>query len=289
MSRIEKALEKAIQMRGDTKPAPVEARAKETLQPPPPRPSTTVPPNTNVARISETNHLLSTINEPDSLAAEQYRKLKSSLVRITSDDTFHNVIMVTSSIAGEGKSLTATNLAISIAHEFDLTVLLIDADLRRPSIHGYLGIEATAGIADCLIDGTDLSDVIVKTSIDKLSVIPAGREVANPLELFTSKKMQDFIEDIKHRYNDRYVIIDTPPLLPFAETRTLAHMVDGVLLVVREGVTKQESVIETRDLLKGCNILGVVLNDSVSIEAESSHYSTYYYKNRKSPSATDNA
>jgi len=272
MSRIEKALEKAAQMREIepvaelvVKPVRVEVSAPAPRQEP-----------TRTITINADNRLLATIAEPHSAVAEQYRKLKSSLVRLTNEDRFRNLLMVTSAIAGEGKSLTAVNLAISMAQEYDLTVLLIDADLRRPSIHSYLGFEQTIGLSDCLQDDINIGDAIVKTDIDKLSVISAGREVAKPLELFASKKMQDLMAEIKHRYKDRYVIIDTPPLLPFAETRSLAHIVDGVVFVIHEGVTPQESVAEAKEILKGCPVLGVVLNDSTALDTESSHYNRYY-------------
>jgi len=231
MSRIEKALEKAAQMR-NCEPATHVVEKPPREEAPPPRQGMT-----RTITINAENRLLTTIKDPHSAVSEQYRKLKSALVRLTNEDRFRNLLMVTSAIAGEGKSLTATNLAISMAQEYDLTVLLIDADLRRPSIHEYLGFEQTIGLSDCLQDGINIGDAIIKTDIDKLSVISAGREVAKPLELFASKKMQDLMAEIKHRYNDRYVIIDTPPLLPFAETRSLARIVDGVVFVIHEGVT----------------------------------------------------
>lgn len=272
MSRIEKALEKAAQMR---KIEPVAEQkvnhVRVEVSAPAPRQEPT-----RTITINSDNRLLTTIKEPHSAVSEQYRKLKSALVRLTNEDRFRNLLMVTSAIAGEGKSLTAANLAISMAQEYDLTVLLIDADLRRPSIHSYLGFEQTIGLSDCLQDDVNIGDAIVKTEIDKLSVISAGREVAKPLELFASKKMQDLMAEIKHRYKDRYVIIDTPPLLPFAETRSLAHIVDGVVFVIHEGVTPQESVAEAKEILKGCPVLGVVLNDSTALDMESSHYSRYY-------------
>ena len=109
-----------------------------------------------------------------------------------------------------------------------------------------------------------------------LSVISAGREIANPLELLASKKMQELMAELKHRYKDRYVIIDTPPLLPFAETRALARLVDGVILVIHEGVTPVESVSEAKEILKGSTVLGVVLNDSTAASSDNSHYSGYY-------------
>lgn len=270
MSRIEKALEKAAQMRSNAPTAVVaEKTCNETAHLMKQVASRTI-------TINSDNRLLATITDPHSVISEQYRKLKSSLVRLTNEDRFRNLLMVTSAIAGEGKSLTAANLAISMAQEYDLTVLLVDADLRRPCIHSYLGFEQTIGLSDCLQDGIDIGEAIIKTNISKLSVISAGREVAKPLELFASKKMQELMAEIKNRYNDRYVIIDTPPLLPFAETRSLAHIVDGVVFVIHEGVAPQESVLEAKEVLKGCPILGVVLNDSTAINMESSHYSRYY-------------
>jgi receptor protein-tyrosine kinase/non-specific protein-tyrosine kinase len=278
MSRIERALEKAAQMRSV---APAAGAAEKPLSVAPPLAPPVAPPATRqVANrcitIDAGNRLLPTLSDPHSAVAEQYRKLKSSLMRQASEERFDNLLMVTSAMPGEGKSLTASNLAISMAQEFDVTVLLVDADLRRPSIHSYFGFEQSLGLSDCLQDGTDIGEAIIKTDISKLSVICAGREVANPLELFTSLRMQEAMAEIKHRYNDRYVIIDTPPLLPFAETRSLAHMVDGVIFVIHEGVTPQQSVQDAREVLKGCPVLGVVLNDSTTFNTESSHYSSYY-------------
>ncbi len=273
MSRIEKALEKAAQMRNET-PA-------TTVAAPPPRSPSEPLKKLGLSRtitINPDNRLLPTLQDPHSAVAEQYRKLKSSLVSLTKQDSFRNLLMVTSAIPGEGKSITAANLAVSMAQEYDLTVLLIDADLRRPSIHTYLGFEQTIGLSDCLQDGIDIGDAIIKTDLGKLSVISAGREVDKPLELFASKKMQDLMAEIKHRYPDRYVIIDTPPLLPFAETRTLARVVDGVIFVIHEGDTPQASVQDAREVLKGCPIMGVVLNDSTLANIESSHYSRYYQR-----------
>lgn len=270
MSRIEKAMEMAAQMRNGA-PTAVVAEKPQSEGPPliRQRASRTI-------TINSYNRLLASIAESHSAVSEQYRKLKSGLVLLTNEDRFRNLLMVTSAMTGEGKSLTAANLAISMAQEYDLTVLLVDADLRRPSIHSYLGFEQTIGLSDCLQDGIDIGDAIVKTDISKLSVISAGREVPKPLELFASKKMQEMMAEIKNRYNDRYVIIDTPPLLPFAETRSLAHIVDGVVFVIHERVTPQESVIEAMEILKGCPILGVVLNDSTAFNTENSHYSEYY-------------
>ncbi|MBP1728353.1 MAG: Non-specific protein-tyrosine kinase [Deltaproteobacteria bacterium] len=307
MSRIEKALEKAAQLRAGDQPAPqedqqpvvtgrIEKALEKTAQlragerPVPQedkQPIATVPAGTGtmaaklsksspIVSISTANPMLTTITDPYSAVSEQYRKLKSSIVRMTNLDNFRNLIMIASAVAGEGKSMTAVNLAVSMAQELDLTVLLIDADLRRPSIHSYLGLESSLGLSDCLLDGVDLGAAIVKTDIGKLSIIPAGKEVANPLELFNSRKMQDLLEEIKHRYSDRYVIIDTPPLLPFAEARLLGQLVDGIVFVIQEGMAPKESIQEAIETLKGCSILGVVLNNSTTVSNETHHYGSYY-------------
>ena len=270
MSRIESALEKAAQLRSGA----AHAASAEKTQDPVASPRVQGP--TRTIAIAPGNRLLATLSEPHSAVAEQYRKLKGSLVRITQEETFRNLIVVTSAIAGEGKSLTAANLAISLAQEYDLTVLLVDADLRRPSIHDYFGFERGIGLSDCLQDGSDIGEAIVKTDLGKLSIISAGREVEKPLELFASKRMEELLAEIKTRYSDRYVIIDTPPLLAFAESRALAHMVDGIVFVVQEGVTPQKDVMEAKELLKGCPVLGVVLNDSTTAIKENSHYNGYY-------------
>ena len=282
MSRIEKALEKAAQMRSGEQPVvreqivPIEASMPRSV---PHYAHQAI--TSTIVPISTTNLMLTTIIEPYSSVSEQYRKLKSALVRMTNKDTFRNLIMIASAVAGEGKSMTAINLAISMAQEFDRTVLLIDADLRRPSIHRYLEFEPTLGISDCLQDGVDVGDVIIKTNIGKLSIIPAGKEVDNPLELFSSNKMHDLMEELKHRYNDRYIIIDTPPILPFAETRLLGHLVDGIVFVIQEGLAPKESIQEAIESLKGCSILGVLLNNSTTVSTETHRYSTYYSRTEK--------
>jgi len=277
MSRIEKALEKAAQLRAGEQPVHVEEK-----QPVRTSPAVTEMPavkrsdSSPLVSISTANPMLTTINDPFSAVSEQYRKLKSTLVRMTSQESFRNLIMVASAVAGEGKSMTAVNLAISLAQELDLTVLLVDADLRRPSIHRYLEFEPALGLSDCLLDGVDPVDAIINTNVGRLAIMPAGKDVVNPLELFNSRKMQDLLAEIKHRYNDRYVIIDTPPLLPFAETRLLGHLVDGIVFVIQEGLAPRESIQEAIEALKGCPILGVLLNNSITVSNDSQHYSSYY-------------
>lgn len=270
MSRIEKALEKAAQIRNRqssesppaVQPRPAPAQARPDIPPP-------------VNPLAITNRLLVAATEPHSTVAEEYRKLKTLILKMTRGEAFLNTLLVTSAVAGEGKSLTALNLALSLAQEHDHTVLLIDADLRRPSIHRYLGIDPPRGLADCLLDGVDPGEVIIRTGWGNLMVIPAGRSIPNPVELFSSQKMETLLAELKFRYPDRYVLIDSPPAVPFAEVQTLAHLVDGVLYVVKERLASADDIAQGIELLRDSNLLGIVYNDSITALAESSYHYRY--------------
>ena len=267
MSRIEEAIEKAAQKRGHSDaPKTVRLPTRESQSPLPPTPS--------VAEIA--NPFLVSANAPNSPVAEEYRKLKSILVKLVSqEEEFKNTLMVTSCLSGEGKSITSLNLAISLAQEYDHTVLLVDGDLRKPSLHKYLGIEAERGLSDCLLHGVDVGDVLIKTGVGKLSLLPAGARPSNPGELFSSQKMRELISEMKHRYPDRFIIIDTPPIIPFSECRSLAPTVDGVLFVVMEGVVTLDTIKEGFDALKGSNMLGIVYNQAANSGLRKDYY--YYY------------
>lgn len=271
MSRIEKAMEKAAQLREGIVPPPGERKQiysnTSAIHVPP-----VIGPEQKI--ISDSPYLVN-LNDPLSSTAEEFRKLKSVLVKMTKgEDFFKNTLMITSAVPHEGKTLTALNLAISLAQEFDHTVLLVDADLRRPAVQSYLNMNWKLGFSDCLLGETDIGETIIGTGIGKLSVIPAGRAVPNPVELFTSQRMRGLIEEMKYRYHDRYIIFDTPPILPFAETRSLAHLVDGVLFVVKERLASQENIKEAVESLKGCELLGMVYNDAM-LDRHDERYSYY--------------
>jgi len=263
MSKIEEALEKAISLREPDK----QAKPGKMSMP------------VKGLHAKFNNHCIVTINEPDSPVAEEYRRLKSVLLRETKAD-FLNTIMVTSSIESEGKSVTSINLAVTLAQELDHTILLVDADLRRPMIHEYLGVEAKYGLSDYLSGDIELSEILVRTGIGNLVLLPAGSAVENPVELLSSDKMKSLVQELKKRYSDRYVIIDTPPVLSCAEGITIGSYVDGVVFVIEEGRAQKKAIEDALNLMKGQNILGVVFNDVKSTSLDSS-YARYYYKYRK--------
>lgn len=280
MSRIEEALEKAAQLRNGR---PVKVPPLVTT-PPPAHPDRTT--DTSVG-IKVTNPLLVAASDPLTPIAEEYRKLKSALVSLTKGESFRNMLMVTSAVSCEGKSITALNLALSLAQDYDHTVLLVDADLRKPSLHSYLGLEPRAGLSECLREGVPLEDLLCRTGIGKLSFLPAGKEMANPAELLSSQKARDLVLEVKRRYPDRYVIVDAPPVLPFADVRSLNAMkvMDGVVLVVKEGLASMQQIRETIDCLKGVEILGIVYNQA-TVTKEYDHYQYYRYYRRSYANAT---
>ncbi len=230
-----------------------------------------------VAAIKIDNPYLVTVNDQGAPASEQYRKLKSLIVKLSQTGDFDKSLMVTSPVAGEGKTITSLNLAITMAQEFDHTVLLVEADIRKPSVLNNLGLKAEKGLTDCVLDGLDLKEVLVKTGIGSLSVLPAGRRVDNPVELFSSNRMQTLFAEIKSRYNDRYIIVDTTPLLPFAEPSYIANMVGAVVLVVREGLTTTDKLKRSLEMLKNHNLLGVVSNCVSRVNSLQGYYGYYGY------------
>ena len=274
MSRIEEALEKAKSLRG-------EAKSSETIERVVHVPTSELL-KTNIEDITASPYLVA-LSDPHSPITEEYRKLKSKLVQLTQMGGFQNTLMITSAMAGEGKSITSLNLAITMAQEYDHTVLLVDADLRKPTLHKYLGIKPLLGLSDVLTKGVDVGDVLVQTGIGKLVFLPSGGSLANPVELFLSKKMKDLIHELKHRYADRYIIFDTPPILPFAEVQSIATIMDGVVFVVREGHAPLNAIKEAMSLLKNTKMFGVVYNDAqVSRDRQNYYYNYRNYYNRRS-------
>ncbi len=172
-----------------------------------------------------------------------------------------NLIMVTSAKPNEGKTFAAINLAMSIALERDYTVLLIDGDFAHPSVMRTLGLESDKGMVDVLEDPSiDLADVMIRTNVDKLSVLPAGISNSLSTELLASHRMSAVVSDIAQRYHDRVVIFDAPPILATSEPSVLAMHVGQVIMVVEAGKTPKSAVKEALDMIDTGARVGVVLN-----------------------------
>jgi protein-tyrosine kinase len=210
---------------------------------------------------------------PDSFEAEQFKILRTNLLFPTSGQSPRS-IMVTSAVPGEGKSFVAANLAVSIALHINRRVLLIDCDLRRPSIQRQFGFGDTPGLSDYLSRGVELPSLLLKTGVDHLTILPAGRPPSNPSELLSSERMSDLIEEVSGRYPDRLVIIDSPPPRLAAESGALARQVDGILLVVKYASTSRKMVTGLIDQLGPNKVLGAIVNN---FEIMSPYYAKEYY------------
>ena len=172
-----------------------------------------------------------------------------------------NVLGVTSPGHGEGKTLTAVNLAVSLAMEMTQTVLLVDANLRNPSVHEVFGLKDCPGLADYLLDDQPVEDLLVHPGIGRFVLLPGGRAISNPTELLTSPKMIGLIEELRDRYPSRIIIFDLPPLLHTADALAFSPYTDALLLVVEEGKTTAKDVQRALSLVNNtCHVLGTVLN-----------------------------
>ncbi len=217
---------------------------------------------------------------------EEFREIKRKLIanafgKMAKTLNNPNIIMVSSSRPSEGKTFTATNLALSIASEQDKTVLLVDADVLRPNVLNTLGVEARPGLMEYLTgDVDDIADVLYPTNIDKLKVIPAGKAHHLSTELLASQKMHDTVDEFANRYPDRVVIFDTPPLIGINESAILANFAGQAVIVVEEGHTK---ISDIKNAVEGLNpemAIGFVVNKSVHIDSEGVGYYGYYYSER---------
>lgn len=191
-----------------------------------------------------------------SLAAEQFRKLRTFLIKKQPMKT----IMVTSALQGEGKSFVSANLAVGIAFDLHLHALLVDCDLRNPSLGKQFGLTDGKGLSDFLVGEESIPNLITHTKLERLNLISGGSIPINPAELMGSKKMEAMIEEIKNRYDDRYIILDTTPILATSEPEIMTKIVDGIILVVRAGVTPRETVQQAIHLIGKEKLLGVILN-----------------------------
>lgn len=280
MSKIEEALKKAASQRNGAQSKRSENSVPERAVKKNTRSSTAslgqrMTALLDVVPIKINNLLLATARDEKNAVVEEFNKLRSSLIALTKGDEFRNTLLVTSTVSEEGKSMTALNLAISLAKEHDHTVLLVDTDLRRPSIHKYLEIEPEVGLVHCLRDNLPLEKALVKTGVGKLVVLPAGETVRDPVDMLSSNRMKAILQELKNRYPERYVILDSPPALPFADASVLSAMVDSTLFVVREGRAKAEDIAAAIEDFREHGLLGVVYNDAHEFLRSRSYY--YYY------------
>ena len=273
MSKIAKAVERAKRSR--------EARIGTAQEPRIPLPSTgpglpspQTPVYSQTRVIAPEHHYLEahrilTLLD-DSLAIDTYNVLCTRILAKTGAN-FSNAIMITSCSQAEGKTLTAINLAVTIARRVQSTVLLVDADLRNPKVHRYLGLPVEKGLAEHLSEDVPLAELLVSPGVPRMVVLPAGKRIHGATEILGSPKMEQLVHELKSRYPDRYVIFDSPPLLGVSDSLALSSHMDGLLLVVEAGQTPREHVRKAIELCKDKPLLGLIMNKCRDSRR------TYYY------------
>jgi capsular exopolysaccharide synthesis family protein len=212
--------------------------------------------------------------DPRSPLAEQYRTLRTNVLALAPEQPL-KVLVVTSAVPAEGKSLTALNLACVLAEDARRRVVVIDADLRKPTLHKLVGIDNQRGLADYLVGGTMLEMVVQRTRMPNLWMLPAGRIPPNPAELLSGKRMDDLLARLRREYD--HVVIDTPPVVSTTDAAVLGPRVDGMLLVVRMERTPREVARHAVELLRKAraNVVGTVLT---CLENDVKDYYYYPYK-----------
>lgn len=225
-------------------------------------------------KVTELKRSLITNKDPKSPISEQYRTIRTN-IQFSSVDQEIRSIVVTSSGPGEGKSTTIANLAVVFAQQ-GKKVLLVDTDLRKPTVHYTFNLTNTFGLTNILTRQSTLYDVVSESIEKNLYVLPSGPIPPNPAELLGSKAMDQFMEEVSELYD--IILFDSPPILAVTDAQVLARKCDGVILVVSSGNTDQEQVVKAKELLVSAksHILGVVLNNK---KVQNSNYYYYYGSN----------
>ncbi|MFH1771743.1 MAG: CpsD/CapB family tyrosine-protein kinase [Candidatus Omnitrophota bacterium] len=234
-----------------------------------------------------------TYHDYHSPMSEQYRILRTNIksylskkeplskLKMTKSLVVTRVFTVSSSVRGEGKTITASNLAVSFAHDSETKVLLIDCDLRKGSVSELFALNGSVGISDYLARKVEYSRTIHPTKVKNLFIVPKGKINISPSEMFGSNDMRVFLEQIKSQ-SFNYIIIDTPPILPFTDAGVLGAQTEGVLLVVKAQKTQAQAVLKAKDFLNQAQakLLGIVLAQ-VDYHLPDLYSDYYYYFKQK--------
>ncbi len=277
MSKLKKALEKAKETRTLETARPLKAPPLEKPAPQPPPPQSAPGKQAPTAEAAEKppvrgtrqvgidmeslikNNIISLYHHDNT--ADNIRILRTQVLEKLKE-VGGNSILVSSPNPGEGKTIISINLAISITQEMDRTTLLVDADLRKPFVHKYLGFEAEKGLAQYLLGEIELTEALVNPGINKLTILPGGAPLPSSTELLGSPRMQSLVQELKKRYDDRIIIFDTTSLLTRADPIVFSKNIDGIILIIEAERTTTKDIERTMDILKNRPILGTLFNNS---------------------------
>jgi non-specific protein-tyrosine kinase len=280
MNKLKKALEKARSNRDDVQRPEVSIENKQLYEDNFPTPEALkkkqreeiefLYDDTRVEKVSKKmfwrNRIVSLF--PEKKGSEQFKKIRTQVLS-RFDSLNANTLLITSARPSEGKTFSSINLGISIAQEFDRTVLIMDADLKKPhSNHkdfarDFFGVKSEKGLSDFLKKKAELPELLINPGIERLTFLPAGKPLLNSSELLGSPRMESLMDDIKSRYQtNRFIIIDTPAVLEWTDAVVLSRYADGVVLVVEQEKTRQADVKQMIELFKSKPIIGTIMNKS---------------------------
>lgn len=233
-------------------------------------------------KLAEAPELLM-LSHPRSVGAEKFRRLKTLLCH--GEGGTPQVIVVTSAAPGEGKSTVAANLALAFAADGEGTVLLLDADLRRPSVERWLSPTPKLGLSELLRGQTELDHVLLELENSSLKIVPAGTPAPDPVELLSSEGARALVAELRGRF--RHIVVDTPPIVPFTDADVIGGASDGVLIVARAGLTRSAMLVQAVHSVTSTQVLGTVLNDvTYNLADRDTYYAArgyydYYDRERK--------
>lgn len=266
MDRIQKALDKAKERQSVKQTEVVSPNIEE--QPLPEKAPAQSFDNISYTRTKVAN-IPQKVLEEKRVIAGGYANPQSAVFRMLRTHVLQKMraknwqtLAITSPTAGEGKSLIAANLAVAMAMESNQTVLLVDMDLRNPSINEYFSLNAQVGLKDYMEGDLNLADVLVNPSIERLVILPGKGRAENSAELLSSAKMANLVADLKSQYDSRMIIFDMPPILQTDDVLLASNHIDCALLVLEDGKNKESEIVKSTQLLAGNHLLGTVLNKS---------------------------
>jgi exopolysaccharide/PEP-CTERM locus tyrosine autokinase len=264
MDRIVQALERTKREQGRREPVLVERPLESAAEPARAEPEIVYTHTRSIPVSKELLRRRRVITGIDDRAVEDaYKILCTQVLQRTRDKGF-NALAVVSPGPGEGKTLTAINLAISLSGEIGQTVLLVDADLRHPSVHEYFGLGTVPGLTEHLLDQVRLETILINPGIKDFVLLPGGRPLRNSAEMLSSPKMHALVREVKSRYPSRIIVFDLPPVLTVADAIAFAPHVDATLMVVQEEKTGADDLSRAVEMLESTNLIGTVLNNARS-------------------------
>lgn len=253
MDKLEKALQKARTQRSQTQPGPAYRQAAPSPIPPALKDGVELD-----EAVLESNRIVA--HHPRGTEADAFRLLRTQCLRAM-ESQGARTMAVTSPHYGDGKTTIALNLAISIAQDLKQTVLLVDLDLRKPSVTSYLGLRPAAGLSDYLAGQTELSDCLIRLPFERMSVLGAGAATDRSSEALGSPQMAALASELKARYADRIIIYDMPPLLEQDDPLAFLPHLDSILLVLQNGASSEADTKRSLDILQKAYVIGTVLNN----------------------------